>query len=497
VAQQIVLAIDVGTTNLKVATINESGEIIRKYTQNMRLFQDASGKAEQSPEELLKSITEGVRYVSMGYEDSISLIAICANGLSLVPVDDNFNPLTGIMTIVDSRPREVYNDFLKDFDARSIYTNTFVTPSIHTPLLKLYWLKKKADFFQKAKYYLSCKDFIIAQIFGQPLTDPNTASTNGYFNVKSLTWEESVLSALGLAVKNFPRIVGPNEVIGRLPKKWCDIFGLKSAPLVLSGLFDGGAIALGNGIFEGSSLGVINLGTTAMFRVLAESPMIDENDMYALQSYYLCYNKWFVGNALSNAGNAVQWMSEMLSINVPDSDIEALIYDNTLPIFFLPFLTGERAIDFGDIASGFVVGLRPTHTKIQLMRSTFEGVGFMFKMILETLQRHNLKPLTVRIGGGGSRSKTWLRIISSILNTPLIVADKQDSSLLGLAILGFTTLGMYHSLMEASENMINNYEEILPDKFLVEKYSKEYEFFKTLLGISKGIFEQYHELFEK
>jgi len=88
VAHQIVLAIDVGTTNLKVATINESGEIIRKYAQNMRLFQDTSGKAEQSPEELLKSITKVVRYVSKGYEDSISLIAICANGLSLVPVDD-------------------------------------------------------------------------------------------------------------------------------------------------------------------------------------------------------------------------------------------------------------------------------------------------------------------------------------------------------------------------------------------------------------------------
>ena len=82
--------------------------------------------------------------------------------------------------------------------------------------------------------------------------------------------------------------------------------------------------------------------------------------------------------------------------------------------------------------------------------------------------------------GGGAKSPLWGQITSDVMGLPIITTGTVESSALGAAMIGFTALGVYSSIQEASENMTRHEVKFRPDEKNIPIYNRLFEVYKDL-----------------
>jgi gluconokinase len=492
--ESLILTVDIGTTNIKAGIIDPEGNILRAKTSELEIERDETGKAEHNPEKLFSNFISICHDVLNSYEDKIALLVLSSYQFGLIPLDKDFRPLTGLITLLDIRPRETFNELARKLDFEELYRRTGAPPLFISPFAKIYWLKRKRkEIFENARYFLSSKDYLLLRLLGKPYTEPSIASATQLMNINHLKWDAYPLDILGIAEKNLPEIVPSEEIIGKMSPEVRESLGLKRDVYVLPGVYDGGAIGLGIGAM-GDSVGVMNIGTTAMLRIAYPKPVIDKDKRMRFQSYYLCSNKWFIGGAINNAGVVLKWFRDNI-FDLPYDELTSLAEKVQSPdLFFLPFITGERYPEIGNIVSGVFWGLRSYHTKSHMIRAGMEGVAFTLRMAFDALKENEIEIKELRAGGGGTKSPLWMRIFSSVFNMPIKITECDEPALLGSAQLGFYALNIFKSLREARERLVKVKEIYYPEKETLEYYERRYEFFKFLLKSLKNAFRKHSKL---
>jgi gluconokinase len=492
--KNLVLCVDIGTTNIKSGIVDEEGNILSLFRKELPLERDQEGRAEHNPDIVFNSFIEAVREVSKGYEDKISLLIPSSYMFGLIPVDKNLNPLTGIMTLLDMRPKETFEELLEILDIYEIYKRTGCPSTFHYPLFKIFWLKKKRkDIFEKTRFFLSSKDFILLKLLSEPFTEPSISSATEIMNVRTLKWDDYAMSILGIKEDQLPPIVPSDKILAKIPDETKKILGLSSEVYILPGVYDGGAVGIGIGAFE-EGVGVINIGTTAMLRVAYPLPIFDKEDSLRIQTYYLSSGKWFIGAAINNAGIILKWLRDnIFNLSYENLTLEAE-KEKSLNLFFLPYITGERDREIGNIASGVFFGLRNYHNKGHMIRACMEGVAFSLKTIYDALRDNNVRVKEIRAGGGGTNSPLWMDIFSSIFGLPIKVSNVEEPALLGSAILGFYALGKFSDLDSATKKMVKVEKIYIPSNDKIEYYEKRFKFFKFLIKNLKEAFEYHNKL---
>jgi gluconokinase len=493
--KDLVLAVDLGTTNIKSGIIDKEGRILALIQKELPLEKDSFGKAEHNPETIFNIFVEVVREVVKGFEERISILITSSYMFGLLPLDKNKRPLTGIITLLDTRSREVFDDLLKEADFKEIYKRTGCPPLLYYPFVRIYWLKKKhKDIFDSAKYYLGSKSFLIYKLLGEAYTEPSIDSSTQLLNIHTLNWDPYVLDFLGIKEENLPPVVSGDKILGKLPKETLDLLGLKGDVLLGVGLYDGGAVGTGIGALAGDGIGIINIGTTAMFRVPYPKAIFDNTEKMRIQVPYFFDNKWFPGGGINNAGIILKWFRDnMFNMSYEEQTNIAKDVDSD-DLFFLPYLTGERNPDIGSIASGVLFGLRPHHNKAHIIKAGMEGISYIIRMLYETLKELGIEIKEVRAGGGGARSDTWMQTLSNIMGMDVAVADTDEPALLGSAILGFTMIGEYPSYRSATEKMVRIKKVYKPEEEKIEYYKKRFDFFVYLTKNLKEAFSIHTQL---
>ncbi|MFN3763441.1 MAG: FGGY-family carbohydrate kinase, partial [Anaerolineae bacterium] len=243
--------------------------------------------------------------------------------------------------------------------------------------------------------------------------------------------------------------------------------------------YDGGAVGLGLGAVT-PGMGAMNLGTTAMIRVVADRPALDSSPRMRLQTYYLAGGRWFPGGAVNNAGSVLQWLREVLGMDAAEQEIRAGTVKGPTDLLFLPFLTGERFPEIGPRACGVFFGLRAHHGPGHLARAAMEGVAFTLRLVLEALTENGLTPPRLRAGGGGTRSDLWMRILASVFGIPLEVPDVPEPALVGSGILVRTATGLPPDFPSAGiERPVRTYE---PVTGWASRYQEQFAAFRALMA---------------
>ncbi|HOP95675.1 MAG TPA: gluconokinase [Dictyoglomaceae bacterium] len=487
--KDLVLAVDVGTTNIKAGVIDKTGKFLSLVQRELPSEKDNTGKAEHDPDRIFNIFVEVVREVSKDFGDRIGILITSSYMFGLLPLDKMGKPLTGIITLLDTRSREIFDELLKEVDFSEIYKRTGCPPLLYYPFVRIYWLRKKyKDIYDAAKLYLGSKSFLIYKLLGEPYTDPSIDSSTQLLNIHTQNWDPYMLDIVGIKEENLPPVVSADKILGKLSKETLDLLGLKGEVLLATGLYDGGAVGVGIGALAGDDIGIINIGTTAMFRVPYPKPVFDEKRM-EIQVPYFFDSHWFPGGGINNAGIILKWFRDNLfhmDYEEQGEEAEKVMSEN---LFFLPYLTGERNPDIGSVASGVFFGLRPYHNKAHMIRAGMEGVSFIIRMLYETLKELGVEVREVRAGGGGARSPVWMQILADIMGVGVGVANVDEPALLGSAILGFTLLGEFSSYKEATEKLVKIQKVYEPNSERIDYYNKRFEFF---LYLTKNLKEAFY-----
>lgn len=495
------LAVDIGTTNVKAAVIDESGGVLRAASRELTLLSPQPGAAEHSPREILAAVAETSKLAAKGLE--VDAVALSCYQHGLMAVDARCEPLTNALTHMDWRAAPYVSEVERRCDPAELYRRTGCPPLFVYALPKILWLKsERLGGVAGSARFLLVKDFVVARAVGEPYVDYGNASGSQLFNISALRWDDLALGVAELSESQLAEPLEGSEVLCELPGAGAELFSVKpGTPLVL-GTFDGAAQNFGFGV-EGPKEAVLNLGTTAVVRLLGRTPVLDEGGM-RIFCYYAAAGRWAFGGSTNNGGSVLRWLRDALS-GLEVAAAEALSADpydllckeaerappGSSDLIFIPFMAGERFPFRDPYARGVLLGLRYDHRKPHIVRAFMEGVAMVVKAIAEVLESLGFKPNRLLGGGGGLKSRLWAEIIASATRTPVARVRGGDyASNAGAAALAFKALGAVRDVSELGWKT-DVVDVVQPDPTLASVYDSVYRRFAEAYRLLAPLFREW------
>ena len=443
------LGIDIGTSSVKAVVFDDKGFQLFRSVKQYSLKTSPNGYAELNPDTVLSACLHVMKesFAFAENKGGITGIGFCALMLSVMAIDSRGKPLTQLMTWADNRAAEEARFIEENFDSKELYMKTGCR--VHHPLYpltKILWLKKHhPDIAAQIWKYITIKDYILLHLTGDLAADITTASTQGYFNTHSHTWDEDICkNVLSSDTSCFPEI---RPCISRLPelkKEIRDYLEIKNSIPVTLGTGDGIAAHLGCGIRDEKAISS-TLGTSGAIRRFTKSPLLDP--LQRTWCYGYTEKKWIAGGAINNGGIVLTWLLNMFGQKNTEEAYSAInkLAGETPPgsegVMFLPLLTGERSPNWNSDLRGSVFGLDFHHSRKHLLRAAMEGIMFRMFSIFEIITEGKKDAVQVLPNGGYANSPVWLQIQADIFGRSIRVPKSREASSLGAAFLAMASQG--------------------------------------------------------
>jgi xylulokinase len=468
----IVAGLDVGTTSVKgLALDTDDGAVVASAEQEYPYETPRPGWTEQDPELWWRAsdrVLESLR-ASAGEPAGIGL---SGQMHGLVTLDSSDRVL---------RPALLWNDQRTAAEAEEIEarlggvaglveaTGNRALTGFTAP--KLLWMARhEPELHARIESVLLPKDYVRLRLCGERATDVTDASGTLWFDVGERVWSERVLSALEVDARWLPRAEESPATTGATP----------AGVPVAAGAGDQGAGALGVGVDRPGPVSVV-LGTSGV--VLSALPAYAADPGARVQaSCHAVPGSWFAMGVILSAAGSLRWLRD--ATGEPPFD-ELLAEAERWPpgaeeLSFLPYLTGERTPHANPDARGAFAGLTVRHDRGALARAVLEGVAFGLRDALDLVAALGGPVESGRVSGGGARSGLWLRILASVLETPLERVAVDEGAAYGAALLGGVAGGAFASAEEAVAACVRVRETIDPVSDWIEPYAEARERFRAL-----------------
>jgi gluconokinase len=455
---ELILAVDIGTSAAKAVLFDERLNLVSLARQPYPIHTPYRGWSEQDPDVLVsgvrKAMGEAVHSLP-GASQRVRGITFSSQMYSVMAVSPNGKPLTHSLTWADTRSAGVVQNLKKNPKARQAYQRTGCPLDSIYPLPKIIWLKEHSHLPEHARF-ISVKDYVIHWISHQFITDWSSASATGLMDINRHTWDPDVLSLIELEEASLPRLVSPRKVIDGRPGMLEEV-GLPSKIPIVVGGGDGPLASLGVSAYSPDILAV-NVGTSAAARCLIGEPLIDPQG--GLWTYIADEDLWALGGIVSSGGMVYDWFLRNFWGDLHGEDIsmtstavhkavEQYVRETQAGsegLMFLPFLGGEQSPDWRPETRGAFVGLDFRHGRGHLARAVLEGMGHSIYRVVEALRSVLDRPFReVRMTGGLVSLPVWSQIVADLFDLPVIIPESVEGSARGAALLGWIALGRGNS----------------------------------------------------
>ena len=469
VAGGCILSIDVGTTNIKAALVDEDGNIAGAVKSiGLEMEGDAAGKAEHDPQKLQKALLDVCRRAIDSRGADVDLLSLTSYQFGLVLADGEGTPLTKISTFVDTTAQSHHSRFLEAIgDVDRMYLRTGCPPIFQYPVNRLHYIAShNPALSSRVAHVLDSKSFLLHLLTGEYFTDFSTANSLGCLDVDG-RWDKAIIETAGFDAAQFPKVLNGFVDKVRLKKTVCAEFGLKEGTEISAGLYDGAALAASLTGFE-PNLAVGNFGTSGMFRVPTANPIQDLAGGL-IQSCLLRPGAFFTGSGINNCTIATNLLLNMLGLELDYLRTKKLSVPGSNGVMTFPYFTGERDKTIGNIGTGMVFGLGVASTRDDLARSFLEGVAFSFLLVKNRLDPEN-EIREFRLGGGGTANLPWMQIMADTLDLPIRLTQNPQMGIIGAACVA--RYGEGDGLLESSRKIMKEARVIEPDSRSVPIYKE-------------------------
>ncbi|WP_100011622.1 gluconokinase [Lentibacillus sediminis] len=511
--QDLYLGVDIGTTSTKAVLYRKSGEVEASHTINYPLHTPDTLVAEQDPEEIFHAVLGVIREtvwkgnVSAG---ELRLISFSSAMHSLIAIGDNDELLTNSITWADTRAADYARKIKEEHDGHEIYLRTGTPIHPMSPLAKLVWMRhEEPEIFSKARKFISIKEYVFHQLFGEYVVDYSMASATGLFHLQTLDWDEAALDLAGISPKQLSEIVPTVHQMSGVNEEYRTYMGIDADVPFVIGATDGVLSNLGVNAMEEGVIAV-TIGTSGAIRTVYSEPKTDPKGR--IFCYALTEKHWVIGGPVNNGGIILRWLRDEFAaaevetakrLAIDPYDVLTKIASGVNPgadgLIFHPYLKGERAPIWNANARGSFFGLSIHHKKEHMIRAVLEGTLYNLYSVLLALEELTGEPKSIQATGGFARSETWRQMMADIFDKPVIVPESFESSCLGAVVLGMYATGEIDDFSIVSEMIgqtnthypeaetTNVYRELLPiyirlSRLLTEEYESIAAFQEKHLG---------------
>ncbi|MCK0196599.1 xylulokinase [Ancylobacter sp. 6x-1] len=480
------LGLDLGTSAIKAVLVDDEQRVIASAETPLDISRPAPGFSEQDPEAWWQATLASIDRLKA--EKPAELAAV--RGLALSGQMHGAVLLGAGGEVL--RPAILWNDGRSIAECREMeaawpdlprVTGNRAMPGFTAP--KLLWVAKhEPEVFARTKKVLLPKAYIGYRLTGEMVEEMSDGAGTLWLDTGARDWSDEALALTRMDRSYMPRLVEGNAPAAALKPELAARWGMTAAPIVAGGAGDNAAGAIGLGaIRDGDAF--VSLGTSGV--LWATTARFAPNPAHGVHAFcHAIPATWHQMGVILSAASAFGWWSKVAgeAPGVLESRLGPAP-SAPAPVFFLPYLSGERTPHNDPEARGAFVGLDHDTSRETLTQAVMEGVAFAFRDCLEALREAGTTITSADIIGGGSRSRFWTSVTANVLDLPIHrVADGERGGAFGAARLA--RMAVTGEAPEAVCTPPQRVETVEPDAALAARYAERHARYRALYPALKS-----------
>lgn len=483
------IGVDLGTSAVKLLLMDETGKIHKVVSKEYPLYFPQPGWSEQNPQDWIRQSMEGIKELTAQCDKSqIKGISFGGQMHGLVVLDKKDQVIRPAILWNDGRTGK-QTDYLNQEigkETLSRYTGNIAFAGFTAP--KILWMREKEpENFARVRKIMLPKDYLAFYLSGEFSTDFSDASGTLLLDVEHKCWSEEMMEICGVRESQLPKLYESWEPTGAIKPEIAEELGIPQDVKIIAGAGDNAAAAVGTGtVGEGQCN--LSVGTSGTVFISSKNFGVDEHN--ALHSFaHADGNYHLMGCMLSAASCNKWWMEEILRTKEYQVEQDGIRKLGENPVFYLPYLMGERSPHNDPDARAAFVGMSMDTTREDMTQAMLEGVAFGLRDSMEAAKSTGLTPKRSKICGGGAKSPLWRKIIANVMNMKIDRIESEEGPGYGAAILAAVGCGVFSSVEEAAGRLVKITDTEEPDPQLAGKYEEKYQKYRKLYPALK---EFYH-----
>jgi xylulokinase len=518
--EPVILAVDLGTSGMKVALITVSGKVLDWESEPVRLILSPGGGAEQSPEEWWQAfLTTSKRLMKKALVPGASIKAICCStqGEGTIPVDKDGNALMNCVLWMDMRGagclKEHFKGLINVTGAGLNNTLRWIRLTGGMPSMTgkdpaahmLYIREQHPDVYAKTYKFLNVLDYLNLRLTGRFAATFDSILTSWVTdnrNPDEIHYAPELVRDCGIDGAKLPEIVSCTSVLGTITSEVAEALGLPREVKVVAGAIDNTAAAIGAGAVEDYETHLY-IGTSSWMS--AHVPFKKTDIVSSLASVPCAVpGRYLLTGLQATAGGNLTFLRDNILYHKDELLQEAAVPDifkvldqitertpaGSNGVIYTPWIWGERApVEDRTLRAG-LYNLSLRNHREDIIRAFLEGIALNTRWLLLPMNKFlGRRVESINIVGGGAQSDVWCQIFADVMNVQIKqVADPVQANARGAAWIGAVGLGeiSYHDL----KNLTHFKKTYHPNPANRVLYDSRFEVFQQIYKQMNGIYRK-------
>lgn len=478
----LLLGIDVGTTNIKAVLTTPEGWIIAQAHTTYPIHHPKPGWAEQDPADWWQGVVQVTRTVvakATARPEQIVGVGVSGQGCAVTLIDDAGEVVRPAIIWMDSRS-EAQCEQLRGCCQTEILQHNGKQPAPYNADPVLLWLQQhEPASIATARTSLTSTGYINFKLTGRPIENVSDASILFAFDLATEDWSPSRIDAFGLPPKLYPEVAPCSQIIGQLTSAAAAALDLKAGVPVVAGGEDTSSAGLAIGVTEpGQAL--LSLGTAGTIYIVEDKPIVHPQ---LLAFLHVLSGQTLLGGSMAAVGAGMSWIRKLFNTTLDYEQLGELAGQSPAGaggVIFLPYLSGElQPINDGN-ARGVFFGLSVSATQADLVRAVMEGAAFAIAHNIDIACQAGSTITELRAVGGPTQSDLWCSIIADITGYPLAGLADNAGAPLGNALLAAAGIGLIDDPAKTARQVARVTRQFEPNDKYRERYQKLFDIYKQL-----------------
>ncbi len=493
------LGVDIGTGSSKGVLIESvSGTVLAQSTIPHGVSLPHPGWVEQDAEtiwwgEFVQIVKDLLQESGVAPREILG-VGVSGIGPCVLPVDEEFNPLRpAILYGIDTRATAEIEQYLQDLGEEEVFRRAGCELSASAVAPKILWLyNNEPEVYNKARWFLTCQNFIVARLTGKASIDNYTASTySPIIDVEKRSWIDETTAGINPTAK-LPQKYWTTEVVGGVTLQAAKTTGLQPGTPVIAGTIDAAAEAVSIGNYSvGDTMGMFGSSNSI---IAITNAYTRSKTFWGLN--WLFPDQYAVVGGMATVGSLTKWFLETVYRPAPDApeqnpyaqmaDLLNMSRPGANNLVALPYFEGERTPINDPIARGAFFGLTLRHTQADLYRALLEAVAFGMRHNLEKMADEDIDVKLINAVGGGAKNLGWMQLIANIADVDVRIPQGISGASYGDAILAGIGVGLYKDASQAKvwdEAAL----QLKPDHADVDVYDRLYSVYLDLYQQTRNL----------
>jgi glycerol kinase len=434
---EVVLAIDAGTTSVRVLAVSHEGRVVASAQRELTQHFPRPGWVEHDPEEIWSSVEACLNEVIEERTEEAVAIGITNQRETAVLWNDDGSPVGRAVVWQDRRSAGICEDLSSHSAKVRALTGLVIDP--YFTATKVTWLGRQGVSSDRVG---TVDSWLLMKLCGAHATDPSNASRTLLYDINIGQWSEELCSLFAVEMGRLPQVMPSSGEIGR----W------RGIPVAgVAG--DQQAALFGNACLEpGMSKNTYGTGSFVLVNAGSERPP-------ALTSV-LTTIAWDLGSgpvyalegSIFATGAAIQWLRDALGLISAASEIGPLAESvtDTGGVYLVPAFTGLGAPYWDPHARAAIVGITRGTTRAHIARAVVEAIAYQVRDVIEAIRVAGVPVPELRVDGGASVMDLLCQLQADQLRIPVRRPQQRETTALGAAFLAGLAVGFWSSPAEVA-----------------------------------------------